>query len=474
MLRTIMAAAVSCCILSCQRSSSPPTNVNAYPDTADVSIGFTIDADQTGKAIPADFTGLSFEAASLPDVAYFSRSSTTFINLVRGLGQGVLRIGGNTSDKMPWVAVGNGKTVVTSADIDRFFSFANATGWKVMFGLNLGTGTPGAAAMEAAYIYDHYNSQLLYFEIGNEPDLYNTNGLRPRAYSYTDFRKEFDTYHDSIRQVTPGAVFSGPTTATHTDTWLVPFVRDEHSRIGLVTQHYYKMGPAGNPAVTIEKLLNGNTGIDSQAATMAAAAGAEHLPFRISECNSVYGGGENGISNTLASALWGVDLMFTLAEEGAAGVNFHGGGAIPYTPIAFSQGQFSARPLYYGMLLFHMASAGKILKVTPAVSKVVPLNVTAHAVGGDDGSLLVTVINKDTSREAFVTLGAGDRKWKSASLLRLTGPSLSAEAGITLGGGRVQADGTWQPQQQEAGVITANNTCTVRIPAGSAALVTLR
>jgi len=473
MLRTIMAAAVSCCILSCQRSSSPPTNVNAYPDTADVSIGFTIDADQTGKAIPADFTGLSFEAASLPDVAYFSRSSTTFINLVRGLGQGVLRIGGNTSDKMPWVAVGNGKTVVTNADIDRFFSFANATGWKVMFGLNLGTGTPGAAAMEAAYIYDHYNSQLLYFEIGNEPDLYNTNGLRPRAYSYTDFRKEFDTYYDSIRQVTPGAVFSGPTTATHTDTWLVPFVRDEHSRIGLVTQHYYKMGPAGNPAVTIEKLLNGNTGIDSQAATMAAAAGAEHLPFRISECNSVYGGGENGISNTLASALWTLDFMFNLAEQGAAGINFHGGGAGAYTPIAYFQGQFSARPMYYGMLFFRIASTGRLLKVEPAAGGLGAMDITAHAVVQEDGALLATLINKDTLKPAFITLTAGDRRWKSASILRLTGPSSSAATGITLGGSSVQADGAWVPVIRENGMITANNTCTLRLPASSAALVTL-
>src|SRR5947209_1525845 len=104
------------------------------------------------------------------------------------------------------------------------------------------------------------------------------------------------------------------------------------------------MGPATNPAVTIEKLLNGNSGIISQAETMKAIADNYHLPYRIAECNSVFGGGKKGVSNTLASALWGLDFMFVLAEQGAAGVNFHTGGKATdwYNPVAFYQGQFSA------------------------------------------------------------------------------------------------------------------------------------
>ncbi|MBN9379684.1 MAG: hypothetical protein J0H74_02895 [Chitinophagaceae bacterium] len=464
MLRITAAIAIISFVLACKKSSSSPPGSNSHSDTTAVSIGFVINPLQEGRAIPADFTGLSFETGSLPDTTFFNPSNATFIRLIRGLGQGVIRVGGNTSDKM----------FVTDGAIDRFFSFAGATGWKVMFGLNLGTGTPGAAALEAAYIYNHYSDRLLYFEIGNEPDLYGTNGLRPPGYSYTDFRKEFDIYYDSIKRLTPDAVFSGPTTATHTDTWLVPFARDEHSRIGLLTQHYYKMGPAGNPSVTIGRLLNGNTGINSQAATMAAAAGEEHLPFRISECNSVYGGGENGISNTLASALWTLDYMFNLAEEGAAGVNFHGGGTGPYTPIAFSQRQFTARPMYYGMLFFHMASAGRLLKVTPEGGMPDMINITAHAAAQQDGSLLVTLINKDTVHSAVVTLAAGDHRWINAALLRLTGPSPSANTDITLGGSSVQTDGTWTSLQQENGTITAGNTCLVKVPAGSAALVTLK
>lgn len=478
MLRITVAIAIISFVLACKKSSSSPSGINPPPDTTGVSISFVINPSQEGKVIPADFTGLSFETGSLPDTTFFNPSSTTFIRLIRGLGQGVLRVGGNTSDKMQWDPVPapgvDIRKVVTKGYIDRFFGFTAATGWKVMFGLNLGTGTPGSAAEEAAYIYNHYSSQLLYFEIGNEPDLYSTNGHRPPTYSYQDFRKEFEIYYDHILTIAPAAQFSGPTTATHTNTWTVPFARDEHNHVGLLTQHYYKMGPAGSPAVTIGRLLNGNTGINSQAATMAAAAGAEHLPFRISECNSVYGGGENGISNTLASALWTLDYMFNLAEQGAAGVNFHGGWAGPYTPIAFSQRQFTARPMYYGMLLFHMASTGRLLKVMPGSRMPDMINVTAHAVGQQDGSLLVTLINKDTLRTAVVTLAAGDHRWASATLLRLAGPSSSAETDITLGGSSVQSDGSWSPLQQENGTITVGNTCMVRLPASSAALVTLK
>jgi hypothetical protein len=475
MSRTAPVIVILLFVASCQKTSTP--NPNSHPDAGDVEVSYSIDLTKPGALIPADFSGLSFEAGSIPNPAYFNDTNTTFVNLIKELGQGVIRIGGNTVDRSPWVAVAasgvNLSKVITNQDIDRLFKFTGATGWKVMYGLNLGTGTPGYAAMEAAYVYSHYHDQLLSFEIGNEPDFYYANGLRTPGYSNADFEKEFAVYYDSIRGRIPDAVFSGPTTATHTMTWLEPFVRDEHSRIRLATQHYYKMGPATDPRLTIAQLLNENSSIISQARTMSAAGEPYHLPYRISECNSVYDGGKSGISNTLASALWGLDLMFVLAEQGAAGVNFHGGGAGPYTPIAFSKGQFNARPLYYGMLLFSKAADGNLLPVSGDTSRLSDgLNLAVHAVKRHDGAVLVTLINKDLSHQAFVTLTLHHPGWHDASLLRLVGAS-PADSSVMLGGTAVDAEGHWSPRQVENATLTKNG-CTVKIPPYSAALLLLQ
>ncbi|MBN8854877.1 MAG: hypothetical protein BGO55_19755 [Sphingobacteriales bacterium 50-39] len=477
MSRTAFAVAIMLLVASCKKTST--SDPNSHPAAGDVALNFSVDVNKPGRLIPLGFTGLSYEAGAIPNPAYFSDSNTTFVNLIKELGQGVFRIGGNTVDRSPWVAVAssgvNLDKVITDQDLDRLFKFTGATGWKVMFGLNLGTGTPRYAALEAAYIYSHYPDQLFSFEIGNEPDFYGNNGLRPIGYSNTDFEKDFTVFYDSIRGRTPEAVFSGPTTATHTMTWLEPFVRDEASHIQMVTQHYYKMGPASSPAVTIEKLLDGNSGIISQAETMKAVADVYHLPYRIAECNSVFGGGKGGVSNTLASALWGLDLMFVLAEHGAAGVNFHHGGKDTdwYNPIEFYQGQFIPKPLYYGMLLFSKAADGNLLSVSAdTLRQSEAFNLVVHAVKRQNGAVLVTLINKDLSRQAFVTLTIHHPGWQSASLLRLTGGS-PADTSVMLGGAAVDAEGHWTPQQVENATLTKNG-CTVKMPPYSAALLVLQ
>ena len=56
------------------------------------------------------------------------------------------------------------------------------------------------------------------------------------------------------------------------------------------------------------------------------ASRAAGLPFRMSEGNSCWNGGQPGVSDTLASALWSADVMLQFAAAGCAGVNMHGGG----------------------------------------------------------------------------------------------------------------------------------------------------
>jgi hypothetical protein len=114
----------------------------------------------------------------------------------------------------------------------------------------------------------------------------------------------------------------------------------------------------------------------------------------MAESNSVYEGGKLGISDTLGAALWGVNVMFTLAEARWLGINFHGGDN-HYTPIAqTSDGAFEPKPLYYAMLLFAYAGRGSLV---PIHTRGVRPWLRAFAVRGTGGEHRVILVNTDLS-----------------------------------------------------------------------------
>jgi uncharacterized protein (TIGR03437 family) len=172
------------------------------------------------------------------------------------------------------------------------------------------------------------------------------------------------------------------------------------------------------------------------------------------------------VSNVFASALWGVDYMFTLAGRNSAGVNFHGGGTGTYTPIAVTTTQATARPLYYSLLLFRAAARGRVVPVTVSTTSV---NLTAYGALDDDGTLRVTVINKDMTQDAAVSVAPG-AGYTTALALRLAAPAVDSTTGVTLGGASVQADGSWLPAELE-NVPASGGAFATTVPAASAVLV---
>ena len=72
---------------------------------------------------------------------------------------------------------------------------------------------------------------------------------------------------------------------------------------------------------------------------------------------------EQNVADRFASALWGLDYMFTVAKNNCTGINFHGGSR-GFTPIIVKKGQaVTPQPLYYAMLFFHLAATGQLLPV---------------------------------------------------------------------------------------------------------------
>ena len=72
-------------------------------------------------------------------------------------------------------------TAIEPPAVDNLADFLDETGWRVIYGLNLGTGTPELDAEEAAYVARRLGNKLLYFQIGNEPEFYRNDNNRLRS-----------------------------------------------------------------------------------------------------------------------------------------------------------------------------------------------------------------------------------------------------------------------------------------------------
>src|SRR5215470_10070779 len=181
-----------------------------------------VDYEHPGRAIARDFIGLSYESAVVAANDFFTADNRTLLRLLRTLGsEGVLRIGGNTSERTLWrtqdAPAPRENFVITPFAIDRLAGFLRALGWRLIYGLNLASGTPDEAAAEAAYVARAAGPQLLAFQIGNEPDGFGRwSGVRPKTYDLAAFLNEWKRFHAAIRAAVPGAPFSGPAVAAET------------------------------------------------------------------------------------------------------------------------------------------------------------------------------------------------------------------------------------------------------------------
>jgi hypothetical protein len=361
---------------------------------------------------------LGARPVGLPGLAahsnFFSAKNVTMARLYRNLSpHGLIRVGGIISDHAkysfdmtPAARTQKEVTIINQINLAELGAFARATGWKVMWGLNLGTGSKEEAAEEAVAVDAALGDSLQSFEIGNEVE-----GLRQ---GYEAYYAAYLDYKSGIRAVLPKAPFSGPDSVGHWD-YITNFVTTEAGDIKLLTQHYYR-GGAKDPKTSLERLLQHDGGWDNRLGKLRQLCHDLGLAFRINEINSFSGGGKPGVSDTFGSALWCLDYMFTLASDGCEGVNLETdlnqlGFISHYSPIVHDPaGHCSARPEYYGMLAFAMSGKGELMKLTLDKTDI---NLSAYATRDEQGFLWVTVVNKDFARDAMVEaalLGCGRRR----------------------------------------------------------------
>lgn len=486
-----------------------PLRPSIWADHPDV-LTLTISSLGPGRRVPADFSGLSYEAAQLTDSKYFTPANRALVGLVRRLSKsGVLRIGGNTSDLTVWMQKSDTPAVypkrngahipITRESIENLAGFLDATGWSLIYGLNLGTGTPIEAATEAEFVARTVGRRLLAFQIGNEPDLYG-NRLRPdQKWDFSTYYAQWLTFAQEIRKRLPYVPLGGPDTAEVNGVdWVLPFAKRAKNYVQLLTGHYYAEGPPRSPQTNMAKLLRSDQSNHRLKAEIeedieASSVANTKVPFRMTEANSCYWGGKPGLSDAFGSALWGGDFMLKVTFAGYSGVNFQGGtsGAISaalgtplanqtlagkqakidrlsstYTPIAgIAETGFYARPLYYGMLIAGHLAGGAMLESRLDRNDV---NLTAYA-SSVEGQIRTVIFNKDLNRSAVLRIKV-EKKTGRATIWSLTAQAVDSKHGVTLAGTEVTGDGHWSPQTENT-VNIRSGEFFLHLPATSAALL---
>jgi hypothetical protein len=384
--------------------------------------------------------------------------------------------------KPPWV-----RYTLTPTWLHVTRALAQALDARLILGINLEADSTSVAAAEANALIGGIGRQSIEaLEIGNEPELYgaftwyhNSAGQkvtgRPPDYDFSDFTHDFSDIARSL----PAITLAGPATGAPAWEQLRPFLAAE-PRVGVVTLHRYPLERCTpSTHVTIAELLSetSSLGLADSVVPYVGIAHAYGRPLRIDEMNSVSCGGESGVSNTFASALWSLDTLFAMASVGVDGVNVH---TVPNSVnelFAFKlrngEWQGDVHPDYYGLLMFAQAA--------PAGSRLLKLSGTtqgtlrAWATRAPDRHVRVVLINTAKARAQLVAVRVPSAAGPAA-LERLTAPAVSAESGVTIGGqsfGSATSTGLLAGTAHLAAVSPADGAYRVRLPAASAAMLTL-
>ena len=464
--------------------TTPTLKAFAQLTAAGVPLPIAIDYDHPGPSLPANFTGLGYEISSVARKGLLDPHNAVYVELVRGLGKsGVIRVGGNTSDFSRYLAGGPAvsspkATAITAADLHDLGGFLQATGWQLIWGLNLGSERSpenlANALEEAEAVVKYIGPHLLAIEIGNEPDQAGTDP-RPHPNTHANFESEVRPARAALLKRLPTMPLAGPDVAGAT-AWVSQFATGEKQNLKLLTHHYYRGGQSDRTS-TSAQLLSIDPHLAPMLAEMSAASKASGLPFRLCEVNSFSGGGRPGVSDTFTEALWVLDYMLRIAAGGAAGVNIETGvnqlGFISsYSPIADDEhDRYTAAPGYYGMLAFAQLGLDRgAARLLPTTLSGNTLNVVAYAVERAAGDIVLVVINREMLAAASIRVP--QQPGTQASVLRLEAPGLSATRGVALGGVPVSMSGSWRAPQWK--LIAAEAAAfTIDVPACSAALIRL-
>lgn len=419
--------------------------------------------DASPMTLPSRFLGLSYELDQASNSGFFSPQNYSLVQLFRGLGPGILRIGGATAEwtfirspqarrglpeRLDQLSVWQPAPAHSGNSSDRWAAqrvnylspeifpalrgFLDACDWKCIYGVNFGSGTPEDAVVNVGLVSAALGERLEAVQIGNEPDFLFAYHLRPPPSRWwvNDFTREWDVFRKAISQAHPRIKIGGPDALGETK-FAREFLIGRSASLDFASVHYYQSNDVDPVRSTVSELLKRDPELARRIESVRNLGSGHDLPVRLTETNSVSPGGKQGVSDTLAAGLWSVDFLLQLATLGVVGVNFHGGGSGPYTAIAEDlHTGFSERPLYKGMELVSRAVGGRLLNTRMSPPQSDSGTLVAYAVDCVD-CRRIFLVNKhpQTAQSVWIKPGISFHTVRS---FVLSGPSLEATQGIRL------------------------------------------
>jgi hypothetical protein len=474
--------------------SSAGSSTTARPAAA---MAVTVGSKPISQAVPAGFLGISLEYKSLEVYTGTNPAAIdpAFVQLLRNLspsGAAVLRIGGDSSDWTWWPVPGLTRPEGIKFDLGPNWSaiarnVVQALHGRLILGVNFEADSSKIAAYEEQQLLAHVGaSSIDAFELGNEPELYSAFDWfktatgkkvygRPPGYDVAQYLTDFSR----IAAALPKAPLAGPSSGA--PKWLADlgtFVADE-PHVGLLTVHAYPTKHCSAHAdVTAADLFTTASlqGLASQIASWTQLGASHNLPLRVDEMNSVSCGGERGLTDSFAPALWAVEMLPKLVAAGIAGVNFHTIPTSLQSLLVAAHGssgwRVAVQPEYLGLLAFSQAA--------PAGSRL--LQVSASNAGGVDvwaaqtsgGAINVVLVNPTTSSQPVTVKVAGVASSATAMVTRLRAASLASTSGVTLDGQTISpSTGRLTGNLAASTVKQSGGAFSVTAPASSATILTL-
>jgi hypothetical protein len=459
----------------------------------------TIGAGQAASAIPRSYLGLSTEYWSLPLYANHLRLFERVVSMLHVPGDGplVLRIGGDSSDRVFWDP---GSQVlppwsysITPAWTRLVGGIARRLRVRLILDLNLLTGSPAtAAALARAAEASLPRRSIIGFEIGNESDIYNrsvwakfthdrmaADAVLRATMSRANYVADFRLYAHALRAVAPRVPLLGPSLAQPQkhETWAAALIASHQRGLSVITAHRYSFSGCvhrRSPRYpTIARMLSpaAASGLSTSVAGDVSAAHRAGLRFRLDELNSVNCGGRRGVSNSFATALWAPSALFDLLLAGVDGVNIHIRADMINAPFALGRAGLYARPLLYGLLTFTGALGSRPRLVALHLRARRSLGLRAWAVRSGRHALHVLLVDEGR-RSVRVLLRLPTRG--TLRIQRLLAPSVMSQTGTTFDGQWLGRDGRWQGRPARDTAAKARNGYVVNVPRFSAALLSAR
>ncbi|CAO1626365.1 unnamed protein product [Sympodiomycopsis kandeliae] len=341
---------------------------------AQSSISITPPPSQNGAAplsqtLTPSYAGLGIEPTSLYIFTGSNARNNLTYNLLSNLQNytGVpphIRIGGNAGDTMLYNSSatgyrfydnpnssGNGYSIKTDAlyfgpDFWTAMDYL-PTGTPITYGLNLayqGSGWLDAIVEQAnASLNSLQNANIVGFEIGNEPDLWNQNGFRPNSdWDAQQYGQEWQQaaqaiYQQVLKPKNIGTNFFEPAaTATTATPRGEPFEIKNLLNTGVAfengayvagwNQHdYYYYLDVSPYALTNSILLDLSTTPNQFKAWREQSEQAYNTgkPYYLREMGSVGPEGIQGISDTFANTLWTLNFFLYASTVQVASVQMH-------------------------------------------------------------------------------------------------------------------------------------------------------